>query len=367
MKSHDFEEPLSLGQACNWKAALACAITAFRLCFISCNGATAAEYAIGADVSYLKQAEERGVVFKEDGQAKPVLRMLRDHGYNWIRLRLFHSPTQLPNNLPYTLASAQAAKQLGFKWLLDFHYSDTWADPANQVPPRAWQGKSHDQLTQAVFEYTRDSLVAFREAGVMPDMVQIGNEITPGMLWPDGKLPDNWPNFIELLKAGIRGVDAARGTNARPRIMIHIDKGGNKSATKSFFDKLNAAGVDYDVIGQSFYPWWHGSLDDLRENVNFMATEYQKDVILAEVAYCWRPVQYKTKPGPFPETPEGQRQFLDEVNRIVAGAPNGRGAGVFWWEPAVDIGPLRRRGFFDSDGNALPVIHVFDPPAQNRR
>ena len=107
--------------------------------------------------------------------------------------------------------------------------------------------------------------------------------------------------------------------------MIHIDQGGNKNRTKAFFDKLNSYGVDYDVIGQSYYPWWHGSLFDLRENMIFMAGAYKKDIILAEVAYCWRPTEYKNKNAPFPETPQGQKDFLDEVNRIVLAAPEGRG------------------------------------------
>ena len=167
--------------------------------------AQAADYAIGADVSFLKQAEERGTVFKDGGEAKPGLQIFKDHGYNWVRLRIFHTPTQLPNNLAYALATAKAAKKLGFKFLLDFHYSDTWADPQKQFPPKAWEGKTHAELTQAVFEYTRDTVAAFRDAGVLPDMVQPGNEISHGMLWPDGKLPDEWDHFADLLKAGIRG------------------------------------------------------------------------------------------------------------------------------------------------------------------
>ena len=210
-----------------------------------------------------------------------------------------------------------------------------------------------------MFEYTRDTIAAFRDAGVLPDMVQFGNEITNGMLWPDGKLPDNWDNFAELMKAGINGVDAGRGNGKRPLIMIHIDKGGDIKATKAFFDKWNSYGVDYDVIGQSYYPWWHGTLLDLRDNLIFMANEYQKDIIVVEAAYNWRPAEYAKKPAPFPETPEGQKEFLDEVNRIVLETPHGRGKGVFWWEPAV-TGGLNRRGFFDNDGNALPVITVFD-------
>ena len=205
-------------------------------------------------------------------------------------------------------------------------------------------------------------MVAFRNAGVMPDMVQIGNEVIAGMLWPDGKLPDNWHNFAELTRAGIKGVEAGcviAPSQPRPRIMIHIDRGGDQARTKWFFDKLSSYNVDYDVIGQSYYPWWHGSLQNLRENLDFMATHYQKDIILVEVAYCWRPTQYRNRPAPFPETPEGQKAFLTEVNRLVLGTPNHRGIGIFWWEPAVS-GHLRNRSFFDDNGNALPVLNVFD-------
>lgn len=319
----------------------------------------AGDYAIGADLSFLKQAEEQGTVFKDNGKAKPGLQIFRDHGYNWIRLRLFHTPTRLPNNLEYTIALAKDARELGFKFLLNYHYSDTWADPGKQYIPKAWEGKSHAELVSAVFEYTRDTIIAFRDAGVLPDMVQIGNEIINGMLWPDGKLPDNWDNLAELIKAGIDGVDAGRGNGQRPLIMIHIDKGGEKEATRAFFDKWNSYDVDYDIIGQSYYPWWHGTLLDLRDNLIFMANEYQKDIIVVEAAYNWRPAEYREKRAPFPETPEGQRQFLDEVNRVVLSTPQNRGKGVFWWEPAV---PPRRnsRGMFDNDGNALPVITVFD-------
>ena len=332
---------------------------AFTFCFMLCGRVIAADYIVGADLSFLKQAEDNGTVFKDNGQPTAGLQIFKDHGYNWIRLRLFHSPTRLPNNLEYTIALAKAAKMNGFKFLLDYHYSDTWADPGKQFIPKAWEGKSHTELVQAVFEYTRDTIIAFREAGVPPDMVQIGNEVVNGMLWPDGKLPDNWNNFAQLVKAGINGVDAGRGNNPRPRIMIHIDQGGNKIKTKAFFDKLKTYDIDYDVIGQSYYPWWHGTLLDLRENLSFMANEYHKDIILVEVAYCWRPTEYKKKSGPFPETPQGQRDFLDEVNRAVLNTPDNRGIGVFWWEPAVS-GGLRNRGFFDDDGNALPVITVFD-------
>jgi arabinogalactan endo-1,4-beta-galactosidase len=218
---------------------------------------------------------------------------------------------------------------------------------------------THAQMVDALFAYTRDTTAAFREAGVLPDMVQIGNEITNGMLWPDAKLPQNWNNFADFIKAGIAGVEAGKGNRPRPRIMIHIDKGGSWTATKAFFDKLNTYGVEFDVIGQSYYPWWHGSLNDLRENLLYTAREYHKDIIVVEAAYNWTPGNYRNKPAPFPETPEGQRQFWEEVNRVVQSVPDGRGTGVFWWEPAV-AGGLGARGFFDREGNVLPVITVFD-------
>jgi arabinogalactan endo-1,4-beta-galactosidase len=332
----------------------------FALAAILCSLRTAsAQYAIGADLPFLKQAEDRGIAFKDGGQAKPGLQIFKDHGYNWIRLRLFHTPTQLPNNLEYTIALAQAAKKLGYKFLLDYHYSDTWAVPGKQFIPKAWQGYTHAQLVQAVFEYTRDTIIAFRDAGVLPDMVQPGNEISNGMMWPDGKLPDNWDNLADLIRAGINGVDAGRGNGARPQIMIHIGKGGDVAKTKALFDKFHTYGIGYAVIGQSYYPWWHGSLMDLRENLAFMAETYRKPIMLVEVAYNCRAGEYAKKPGPFAESPEGQREFLDEGQRAVLATPNQMGRGVFWWEPAV-TGGLMRRGMFDAEYNALPVIGVFD-------
>ena len=345
---HYFLLVLVSGAACLWS-----------LGFIIGTAANAQEYAIGADLSFLKQAEDRGFAFKENGVAKAGLQIFKDHGYNWIRLRLFHTPTRLPNDLEYTIALAKAAKKMGFKFLLNYHYSDTWADPGKQYIPKAWEGKSHEELVQTVYEYTRDTMIAFRDSAAMPEMVQVGNEIIAGMLWPDGKLPDNWKNLAELVQAGINGVNASCGNLPRPKILIHIDKGGDKIATKYFFDKLLSYNIDFDIIGQSYYPWWHGSLLDLRENMYFMAKEYKKPVMLVEVAYCSEPTEYKEKRAPFPESPEGQKEFLDEVHRIVLNTPDNLGVGIFWWEPATMRGESSR-DYFDHEGNVLPVIQVFD-------
>jgi arabinogalactan endo-1,4-beta-galactosidase len=322
------------------------------------SSSEAQQYAIGADLSFLKQAEDSGFIFKENGKARPGLQIFRDHGYNWIRLRLFHTPTSLPNGLSYTIKLAKEAKKQGYKFLLDYHYSDTWADPGKQFLPKAWEGKSQIELVKAVYEYTKASMIAFRDSSVFPDMVQVGNEISNGMLWPNGKLPDNWDNFAELVQAGINGVYASCENNPTPQIMIHIDKGGDKAFTKYFYDKLHTYGIKYDIIGQSYYPWWHGSLLDLRKCLDFTAREYKKDIIVVEAAYNWRPREYINKNSPFPETPEGQKEFLEEVNRIVMNVVDNRGIGIFWWEPAVRRGGSR--SFFDEQGNVLPVINVFD-------
>jgi arabinogalactan endo-1,4-beta-galactosidase len=332
--------------------------------FLFAAGASRAAdfFAFGADLSFLKQAEDNGKVFKDGTNAMPGLQIFRDHGYNWIRLRIFVEPVgqHLPNDLKYTLAMAQAAKKLGYKFLLDFHYTSTWADPGKQPTPKQWQAMSHAERVEAVFAYTRDTIAALRDGGVLPDMVQIGNEVSNGMLWPDGQLPDNWDHFAAYIYAGINGVDAGRGNGPRPKIMIHVDYGGAKDKTKWFFDKLNSYGVPYDVIGFSYYPRWQGTLMDLRETLAFAANEYGKDIIVVETGHNWKPIPATSdRPQPFPTTPEGQRDFLDEVTRVVMNVPGGHGKGVFWWEPAASRN-IDGRSFFDDDGNSLPVLNVFD-------
>lgn len=316
-------------------------------------------YAVGADLSFLKWAEEaRGIEFRENGIVRPALDIFRDHGYDWIRLRLFHTPRELPNDLAYTIALAREAKARGFRFLLDYHYADHWADPQQQWAPAAWETNDMDVLADSVFHYTRATIEAFREAGVMPEMVQIGNEVRNGMIWPLGRLPENWDNFARLFKAGVDGVDAGRGQEARPLIMLHYDNGGDTRGTKAFYDRFNGYGIPYDVIGLSYYPWWHGNLVSLRDNFLSVLDNYpDKDVILVEVGY--RPWEYRDDPNPpYPnDAPGGPRKaFLEAVNEMLLSLPSRRVKGIFWWEPASDCD----RDFFDADCNVLPVITVFD-------
>jgi arabinogalactan endo-1,4-beta-galactosidase len=324
----------------------------------------AQQYLVGADVSFLASAEQQGIVFKENGQPKDVLAILREHNFNWVRLRIFHDPAasadKLPNDLNYTIALAKRAKAQGFRILLDFHYSDTWADPGKQFTPEAWKTLKHKQLAEKIFTYTRDTLAAFREADVLPDMVQTGNEITGGMDWPDGKLPDNWDNFADLLKAAIRGVDEGRGSEHRIPIMIHIERSGDTAAATWFFDKLNSYNLAYDVIGLSYYPRWHGSITALRQTLHDLSFRYRKPIVVVETAYNWTPGDFVGKKADFAESPEGQKQFLQAVDAAVRSTPGDLGRGVFWWEPAVPDGPIAGRALFDDKHNALPAITVFD-------
>ena len=323
----------------------------------------AQDYAIGADVSFLAKCEQDGIVFKENGKPIDVLTLLREHHYNWVRLRIFHDPSaaadHLPNDLNYTVGLAKRAKAAGFHFLLDFHYSDSWADPGKQPMPAAWSKLTHKQLVKAVFKYTRDTVAAFAREGVMPDMVQIGNEVTNGMLWPDGKLPANWDQFTDLVKAGIRGVESGRGSSPRPRIMIQIERSGDFDAAVSFLDNLTSRGVAFDVLGLSYYPRWHGGIATMRDNLRDLALRYHKPIVVVETAYDWMPADFAGKRSDFPESPEGQLAFLRAVDAAVRAIPDGLGHGVFWWEPAAE-GPLRARSFFDNEGNVLPVIGAFD-------
>jgi len=325
------------------------------------------EYAVGADVSFLAKCEQDGVVFQENGHPIDVLALLQEHHYNWVRLRLFHDPStssdKLPNDLSYTIDLAKRAKKMGYHLLLDLHYSDSWADPGKQPIPIAWNNLNHAQLTGQVFAYTRDVIAEFARAGVLPEMVQVGNEITYGMLWPDGKLPGNWNNFADLVKAGIKGVKAGHGRQRMPRVMIHIERSGDYDAAVEFFDKLIAQRIPFDVIGLSYYPFWHGDIVTMQGNLDKLAQRYRRPLMVVETAFNWKTGGMVLKSADFAESPQGQENFLRAVNDAVHAVPNGLGQGVFWWEPAAE-GPLRERGFFDDDGNVLPVISVFDKPAR---
>jgi arabinogalactan endo-1,4-beta-galactosidase len=352
-------------------AAYICALLPFMPCYVSAQTRPYENnYAFGLDISSVKQRQDRGGEFRDEGVVKPPLQIFRDHGYNWGRIRICNEPARLPQNREYVIALAQEAKKAGLKFLLVFMYSNSWADPTNQPMPSDWREMSHEARVKALYEFTRETIKACSDANCLPDMVQIGNEIGNGLLWPDGRLfhdgehESQWDNVAEYLSAGIKAVkDAVGGDKKVPRIMIHVDHGGDIALTKNFFDKLRDYKIEYDVIGFSFYPWSHGTLLDLRDNLRFTANEYGKEIIVVETGYYWTPSRFfREQPGPFPETPEGQRQWLEAVNEIVLDTPKGLGKGVFWWEPMI-----RGRGYFDNEGNVLSIIHAFEKYTRPRQ
>ncbi len=327
----------------------------------------------GGDFSILKKMEDAGGIYKVDGVPKDALEIFTENGYNYGRLRIFHTPNMVGpvcNSLDYTIALAKKIKNAGMKLLLDFHYSDTWADPAHQEKPRAWEGLSFEVLTDSVYQYSYDVIKAMESAGVMPDMVQVGNEITPGMIFPDGKIyksaGEDWVSFCTLLKAGIKGVKDAYGAVKVP-IMIHIDKGGDLQATKWFFSKIEEQGVQYDIIGQSYYPWWHGTLADLENNLSWISQNKNKDIIIVETAYHSN--GYYPTPGnwvldyqPYPPTEQGQYDFLVALDSIAQKFPKVKG--IFYWKPDDIYIPETKvnylgRSLFDKDGNAYMGISAF--------
>jgi arabinogalactan endo-1,4-beta-galactosidase len=336
---------------------------------------TAQEFIAGADFSHASFFEARGIVYKDSGQPRDAFELLKSNGVNCVRLRLFTSsasqaqadPYNYINNLDYTVPLAVRVKNAGLKFLLDFHYSDSWADPGKQNKPSAWTSLDFNQLVQQMYDYNSNCISSFKAAGAMPDYVQVGNEITPGLLWPDGYISGSyntsWSNLGRLLKAAINGIKDAAGSNP-PKIMIHIDRGGDWSTTQWYFDNIEYQGVPYDIIGESYYPWWHGDLESLSNCLNNAAQRYNKPVVVAETAFPWINNSYDPNLG-IPLTPAGQVEYTIALASIVKGVSGGRGIGIFWWGteyvqlPGYNLANFEKTSFFDYQGNALPVTSAF--------
>jgi arabinogalactan endo-1,4-beta-galactosidase len=341
------------------------------------------EFMAGADISALPVLEAGGVTYSAGGAQGDAIELLSDSGVGWYRLRLFVNPENdsdpfVVNDLPYTIALAKRVKAAGGKLLLDFHYSDTWADPGSQSTPAAWSGLDFNQLSQRVYDYTQQAVAGMKAEGVLPEMVQIGNEISNGMLWPHGSPWTGGSNrtgfdrLATLLQAGINGAKAGAGPGDEPLVMIHHDRADRWDTTSYFFNQLVQRDVDFDVIGYSYYPKWHydpqtgdGGLADVAENLNNTALAYGKPVVIAETGFASRGQQYEPT-YEYPVSKEGQRQFLQALVDTVQAVPNGLGAGVFWWNAdAVPAWPLPvweggRYGLFDQNGNLLPAASVFE-------
>lgn len=305
------------------------------------NGAGTSLQVKGGDLSSLKKNEDFGALYyTSSGTQGDAIAILKNAGMNYARLKVWVNPADGYNNKARVLTMAQRIKAQGLKLLVDFHYSDSWADPGKQVPPAAWSGYSLAQLNTAVYNHTYDVLNALKAQGTTADMVQVGNEINPGMLLPTGST-SNWGNLSQLLKSG---VNAVKAVNSSTLVMLHLAEGGDNAGFRWWFDQAVAYGVPFDVIGASYYCYWHGPMSGLQNNLNDMAARYGKPVIVAETAYGFTTAQDDGESNIFtsslasacgyPASATGQRDAFQAVVNIVKNVPNGRGMGVFYWEPA---------------------------------
>ena len=295
---------------------------------------------LGADISFLPQLEDRGMKFYDKGVQKDAIEILKDHGFNYIRLRIFNNPSADSGyspkkgfcDLEHTKQMAKRIKAAGLKFLLDFHYSDTWADPGKQYKPYAWKGLIFSILKDSVYEFTKKVIGELKAQGTVPDMVQIGNEINHGMIWPDGHV-SHLDSLAQLVKAG---TNAALKVDPSIVMLLHIALGGQNDESVFFINNMLSRGVYFDVIGESYYPKWHGTLDDLRNNLTNLATRYPKDIVVVEYS-----------------------QLKKEVNEIAFNLPGGRGKGTMIWEPLNTWEKI-----FDEKGNTNDLIMEYDEISQ---
>jgi len=341
------------------------------------------ERLLGGDLSLLPSYEEQGAVYRDDnGKTVSPLQFLRQQGWNAVRVRLFVEPRYAPENykqegvcqdLDYVLKFSKRIKQAGYQLLLDLHYSDYWADPGKQAIPNLWQQTRREDLPDSVYQYTCRTLTAMKQQGVTPDLIQVGNETTNGMLWPLGKIDWNegdrgWDYLCRLYTAGCR---ACREVCPRSKIIIHTEKAGSWDTTKTYYEQMDHHKVDYDIIGLSYYPMWHGTIENLGQNLERIAQTFpDKEVMIVETAayYSHENDRWATpdKYAEFyPISVEGQTQFTRELVSELNRHKNV--TGLFWWfaeENACGNSLLPcwvNRGLFDNHtGRALPALKEFN-------
>ncbi|RAG87284.1 arabinogalactan endo-1,4-beta-galactosidase [Streptacidiphilus pinicola] len=335
----------------------------------------------GGDVSSLERGQEKGgVYYDSSGTQQTALTVLGNAGMNYARLRVWVNPADGFDDETELLAMARQVKAKGMGLLLDLHYSDTWADPGHQTVPAAWAGDSLSQLETQVTAYSRQVVGDLVAQGTAPDMVQVGNEINAGMLWSLGST-SNWGQFAALLKAGISGVKAAAPNT---KIMLHIADGAADATAKAWYQNAVNEGVPFDVIGLSYYDYWHGPLDQLQTTLDDLAATFRKPVVVAETAYPWTMANgdsetnsvtssNTTLDAGYAATPAGQAANFRDVQSVVQAVPNGMGWGAFYWEPTWTVvagngwdptnassgDGWENQAMFDFSDKALPVVNDY--------
>ncbi|MCR5511229.1 MAG: glycosyl hydrolase 53 family protein [Lachnospiraceae bacterium] len=319
----------------------------------------------GADISSLPEREEAGNGFFDmTGTEKEALDMLADYGIDSVRLRIWNDPANYPEShgycdLKHTLEMAKRIKEKGMHFLLDFHYSDYWADPGKQRKPKAWEDLDFEALRKAVYDYTREVLIELSRIDALPDMVQIGNEIRSGMLFPEGAVPD----YIALSKLVNAGIRAVRDMSVDIKVMIHLDQGGRFCYLRDWFDAMFSAGLDrIDAIGISFYSFWHGTYSDLKDTMTQLIERYDLPVYVVETAHPWRHCEKEhvsedmMRYAGLPAGEEEQKKALEIIMQIASEASGDRETGVYYWEPLC----ITDQGFgsWDENMGMLNASHV---------
>jgi arabinogalactan endo-1,4-beta-galactosidase len=364
-----------------------------------------ADRLLGGDISMLPVYEQRGTVYRAaDGTPVSLLPWLRQQGWNAMRVRLFVDPDKSPQkhkeegvcqDIDFVVRLGRQIQQAGYQFMLDFHYSDYWADPGKQTMPQRWENIRRDNLPDSVYQYTLHTLQSMKRQGVVPELIQVGNETTNGMLWPLGKampLPrkakdaaeptaeavaqwtEEWDYLCRLYHAGCR---ACREVCPDARIIIHTEKAGSWEATQSYYQQLCHHEVDYDIIGLSYYPMWHGTIANLGQNLDRLSAQFpEKDVMIVEAAAYYShendPWATADKYSEFyPISVEGQLAFARELVGELRRHSNVKG--LFWWFPEenasgseVTKGWLNRGLFDNHTGRALPALQAFSQFTDNK-
>lgn len=339
------------------------------------------ERLLGGDISMLARYEQEGTIYRDtEGNKVDALTFFHDKQWNAMRVRLFVDPNNAPKDnldegvcqdLDYVVGLSKQIKKAGFKLMLDFHYSDTWADPGKQFIPKSWEQCSPEAMADSVYNYTLHCLKTLKKEGAAPDLIQVGNEISFGTLWPtarvDSATDSRWATLADIINHGAK---ACRKACPKAKIIIHTEKAGEWQYTRDFYNELKSRKVDYDVIGLSYYPMWHRNVGVLAATLDSLAVQFpEREVMIVETAgYYSHEKDPWSKPDDYsqfyPISPEGQRIFTHELVSELLRHDNV--TGLFWWFPEENesckkvLGGRLNRGLFDNrTGNALPAIDEF--------
>jgi arabinogalactan endo-1,4-beta-galactosidase len=328
----------------------------FSLLFSGCKGKdpavippTTSTFAKGADVSWVTEMEASNKLFyNASGNQIECMALLKSLGMNSIRLRVWVNPTDGWCNAQDMLAKAIRANNLGMRIMIDFHYSDSWADPSKQTKPEAWTNLSFQDLKTAVASHTTTVLNLLKTNNITPEWVQVGNETGNGMLWPEGMASSNMANYAALNNAGF---DAVKAVFPNAKVIVHVQNGNDNSLFRWLFDRLLTNGGKWDVIGMSLYPTttnWNVMDDACLSNMTDMISRYGKEVMICEVGMSW-------------DSPTSAFNFLTDLINKTKSIPNGKGLGVFYWEPeSYNNWNGYSLGAFDNSGKPTVALNAFN-------